>query len=82
MKQIKFWSILLLTVMMMPLVASCGGDDGDDGGNTGNPLVGTWWVEKTSKTRQERKRKVFCGIFFPSLIKILERGCISPRNGV
>lgn len=49
MKQIKFWSILLLTVMMMPLVASCGGDDGDDGGNTGNPLVGTWWVEKTSK---------------------------------
>ena len=49
MKQIKFWSILLLIVMMMPLVASCGGDDGDDGGNTGNPLVGTWRAEKKEK---------------------------------
>jgi hypothetical protein len=35
--------------MMMPLVASCGGDDGDDGGNTGNPLVGTWRAEKKEK---------------------------------
>ena len=30
MKQIKIWSILMLVVMMMPFVASCGGDDDND----------------------------------------------------
>ena len=36
MKQLKIWSILMLVVIMMPLVASCGGDDSSDsnGGNS------------------------------------------------
>ena len=33
MKQIKIWSIILLAVMMMPLVASCGSDDDSSDSN-------------------------------------------------
>ena len=30
MKQLKIWGILMLVVMLMPLVTSCGGDDDSD----------------------------------------------------
>ena len=43
MKKIRIWSMLILSLMMMPLTTACGGDDdgGSDGdGSNGNVVDG------------------------------------------
>ena len=57
MRKIKFWSMLMLMGMLMPLVTSCGGDDdGDGGGSTDGDLiakaVGTWMCTQSTDTQQ------------------------------
>ena len=60
MKHLKLWSILMLAVLMMPLVASCGGDDSSDGGGgetaTDGDLIskaiGTWMCTESTDTQQ------------------------------
>ena len=39
MKKLKLWSFLMLAVMMMPLVASCGGNDDSDDNIPSNSMV-------------------------------------------
>ncbi len=41
MKQLKIWSSLVLAVIMMPLVVSCGSDD-DKTSSDSSALIGTW----------------------------------------
>jgi hypothetical protein len=57
MRKIKFWSMLMLMGMLIPLAASCGGDDdGDGGGSTDGDLiakaVGTWMCTQSTDTQQ------------------------------
>lgn len=40
MKQLKLWSILMLTVMTMPVMVSCGGDEEDDDNGSGVNIDG------------------------------------------
>ena len=52
MKKLRFWSILMLMVMALPMMVACGGDDNDDDGARGHNLVteavGTWMcIEST-----------------------------------
>ena len=57
MRKIKFWSMLMLMGMLIPLAVSCGGDDdGDGGGSTDGDLiakaVGTWMCTQSTDTQQ------------------------------
>ncbi len=48
MKKMKLWSIILLVVMSMPLLISCGSDDGDDvAKKIESPIIGTWKITAT-----------------------------------
>ncbi len=31
-KQMRIWSMMMLSVMTLPMMVACGGDDSDDGG--------------------------------------------------
>ena len=44
MKKMKFWSIMMLVAMVLPLMVACGGDDDDSPAGVGGleSLYGTW----------------------------------------
>ena len=54
MKQLKIWSMMMLMVMAMPLMAACGSDDNNDSGARGSQLVseavGTWMCTESTDT--------------------------------
>lgn len=51
MKKMKLWSIILLMVMSMSLLVSCGSDDGDDvAKKIESPIIGTWKITATRLT--------------------------------
>ena len=56
MKKINILSILMLIVMAMPLVVSCGSDDNDDDGARDSQLIaeasGTWMCIESTDTQQ------------------------------
>jgi len=49
MKKMKFWSLLLLMAVSLPLFNSCGSDDGDD--EKSSSLVGTKWTSTIRDTK-------------------------------
>ena len=65
MRMVKFWSIILLTVMMLPVMVACGGDDDDiDGGGITyteaeifDILNGQWAIKGEINTEDQNGEK-------------------------
>ena len=70
MKKMKLWSMMMLVVMMMPFVASCGSDD--DNGPSGDALkkqaIGKWMC---TESRDEASGRVYTGLMVGKEVVIM-----------